>query len=182
VGVTVPAGSFLNIYQTYINNDRGGYIRGIELAGTKTFDTLPGIWSGLGATASYSYTQSETEITGGNILGSSNIQPLPGLSENVWSTTVFYDYNAFSAHVNVRYRDEFIQRIPTPQGQQPSWSQDYTTVDAQVSYSWDNGLSVIISGNNLTDEAAIIEYGVSGLLGEYRQFGRQYYFGVNYQY
>jgi len=182
VGVTVPAGSFLNIYQTYINNDRGGYIRGIELAGTKTFDNLSGIWSGLGATASYSYTQSETEITGGQILGSSNIQPLPGLSENVWSATLFYDYEAFSAHVNVRYRDEFIQRIPTPQGQQPSWSQDYTTVDAQVSYAWENGLSVVVSGNNLTDEAAIIEYGVSGLLGEYRSFGRQYYFGLNYRY
>ena len=182
VGVSVPDGSFLNIYQTYINNDRGGYIRGVELAGTKTFDDLPGIWSGLGATASYSYTTSETEITGGDILGSSNIQPLPGLSENVWSATVFYDYEAFSAHVNVRYRDEFIQRIATPQGQQPSWSQDYTTVDAQVSYAWDNGLSVVLSGNNLTDEAAIIEYGVSGLLGEYREFGRQYYLGVNYQY
>ena len=182
VGVTVPDGQFLNIYQTYINNDRGGYIRGYELAGTKTFDNLPGIWSGLGATASYSHTESETEITGGDILGSGNIQPLPGLSENVWSTTVFYDYDAFSAHVNVRYRDEFIQRIPTPQGQQPSWSQDYTTVDAQVSYAFDNGLSVVLSGNNLTDEPAIIEYGVPGLLGEYRIFGRQYYLGVNYQY
>jgi iron complex outermembrane receptor protein len=182
VGVTVPDGSFLNIYQTYINNDRGGYIRGIELAGTATFDDLPGILSGLGATASYSYTESETEITGGDILGSSNIQPLPGLSKNVWSATVFYDYDAFSAHVNVRYRDEFIQRIPTPQGQQPSWSQDYTTVDAQVSYAWDNGLSVVLSGNNLTNEPAIIEYGVPGLLGEYREFGRQYYLGVNYQY
>ncbi len=182
VGVTVPDGSFLNIYQTYINNDRGGYIRGIELAGTKTFDDLPGIWSGLGATASYSYTESETEITGGDILGSGNIQPLPGLSENVWSATVFYDYEAFSAHVNVRYRDEFIQRIPTPQGQQPSFSQDYTTVDAQVSYAWENGLSVVLAANNLTDEPAIIEYGVPGLLGEYREFGRQYYLGVNFQY
>jgi len=188
VGVNLPTPDpgdpdyFLYIYQTYINNDRGGYIRGFELAGTKTFDDLPGIWSGLGATASYSWTDSETEITGGDILGSSNIQPLPGLSETVWSATVFYDYEAFSAHMNVRYRDEFIQRIATPQGQQPSWSQDYTTVDAQVSYAWDNGFSVVISGNNLTDEAAIIEYGVSGLLGEYREFGRQYYLGVNYQY
>ena len=182
VGVQVPDGSFLNIYQTYINNDKGGYIRGIELAGTKTFDNLPGIWSGLGATASFSHTESETEITGGNILGSDNTQPLPGLSENVWSATVFYDYDAFSAHVNMRYRDEFIQRIPTPQGQQPSWSQEYTTVDAQVSYAWENGLSVVFAGNNLTNEPAIIEYGVDGLLGEYREFGRQYYLGVNFQY
>ena len=48
-------------------------------------------------------------LMGGGAL-SSNIQPLPGLSETVWSATVFYDYEAFSAHMNVRYRDEFIQR------------------------------------------------------------------------
>ncbi len=182
VGVTVPDGSFLNIYQTYINNDRGGYIRGFELAGTKTFDNLPGAWSGLGATASYSYTESETEITGGAILGQDAIQPLPGLSENVWSTTVFYDYDNFSAHVNMRYRDDFIQRIAIAGGQQPAQSLDYTTVDAQVSYAFENGISLVLSGNNLTDEPAKIEYGVTGLLGEYKEFGRQYYLGINYVY
>jgi phosphoribosylformimino-5-aminoimidazole carboxamide ribotide isomerase len=55
-------------------------------------------------------------------------------------------------------------------------------VDAQVSYAFDNGISVVFSGNNLTNEPAIIEYGAPGLLGEYREFGRQYYLGVNYQY
>jgi len=180
--VDVPAGRYLAVYQTYINNDRGGYIRGVELAGTKTFENLPGVWSGLGATASYSFTESETEITGGDILGSDNIQPIPGLSENVWSTTVFFDAGSFSAHVNARYRDGFIQKIATPQGQQPSVSQDYTTMDAQVSYAFENGISVVLSGNNLTNEPALIEYGVPGLLGEYREFGRQYYFGVNFVY
>ena len=182
VGVDLPAGHFLNIYQTYINNDKGGYIRGLELAGTKTFDMLPGIWSGLGATASYSFTESETAITGGAILGSDNLQPLPGLSENVWSATFFYDYEAFSAHVNVRYRDEFIQKIAIAGGQQPAQSLDYTTVDAQVSYAFENGISVVFSGNNLTDEPAIIEYGRPGLLGEYKELGRQFYLGVNYVY
>lgn len=182
VGVTVPPGSFLNIYQTWVNNDRGGYIRGYELAGTKTFESLPGAWAGLGATLSYSHTESETEITGGSILGSNNLQPLPGLSEDVWSATAFYDYERFSAYVNMRYRDRFIQKIPVPGQPQPAQSLDYTTVDAQVSYTFDNGISVVLSGNNLTDEPARVEYGVGGLLGEYRIFGRQYYFGVNYQY
>jgi phosphoribosylformimino-5-aminoimidazole carboxamide ribotide isomerase len=182
VGVEVPDGHFLCVYQTVINNDRGGYIRGIELAGTKTFDDLPGIWSGLGATASYSFTQSETEIIGGAILGNDQTQPLPGLSENVWSATVFYDYEAFSAHVNVRYRDEFIQSYALVGGGVPVQSLDYTTVDAQMSYAFDNGLSVVLAGNNLTNEAAILEYNVPGLLGEYREFGRQYYLGVNFQY
>jgi iron complex outermembrane recepter protein len=182
VGVVLPPDTFLNIYQTYVNNDRGGYIRGFELAGTKTFDTLPGIWSGLGGTASYSFTESETSITGGAIIGGDATLPLPGLSENVWSATVFWDIGSFSAHVNTRYRDKFIQKIPIPGSEQPTQSLDYTTVDAQVSYAFENGVSVVFSGNNLTNEASKIEYGISGLLGEYREFGRQYYLGVNYQY
>jgi phosphoribosylformimino-5-aminoimidazole carboxamide ribotide isomerase len=108
---------------------------------------------------------------------------LPGLSENVWSATVFWDIGNFSTHVNMRYRDEFIQRIPVPGQPAPVYSEDYTTVDAQMSYNWpDLGLSVVASANNLTDEESIISYGVSGTLGEIRQFGRQFYLGVNYQY
>ena len=180
LGIIVPPGQFLALYQTYLNNDKGGYIRGIELAGTKTFDNLPGIWSGLGATASYSFTQSETEVSGGSFYD--NNLPLPGLSENVWSMTVFWDIDRFSSHINMRYRDEFVQNLAIAGGNSPVYAQPYTTVDAQVSYAFDNGISVVISGNNLTDEENTIEYGVDDAFGEYKQFGRQFYFGVNYKY
>ena len=180
VDVIVPPGQTLNIYQTFINNDKGGYIRGIELAGTKTFDNLPGIFGGLGATASYSYTESETEVGGGSFYGQN--LPLPGLSKNVWSTTLFWDIDNFSAHVNMRYRDEFILNLPIPGSATPVYSLDYTTVDAQASYAFENGISVVLSGNNLTDEANVIEYGISGAPGEYKSFGRQYYLGINYRY
>jgi len=180
LGIILPPDTYLNIFQTYLNNDKGGYIRGLELAGTKVFDNLPGIWGGLGATASYSYTESETEV-GGGAFYNENL-PLPGLSENVWSATVFWDIGGFSAHVNARYRDEFVQNLPIPGAGSPTLAQPYTTVDAQASYAFNNGLSVVLSGNNLTDEVNTIEYGVSGTLGEFKQFGRVIYFGLNYQY
>jgi len=180
IGIIVPPGSTLNIFQTFLNNDKGGYIRGLELAGTKTFDGLPGIWGGLGATASYSFTQSETEVGGGQFYGEN--LPLPGLSENVWSATFFWDIEKFSAHTNIRYRDEFVQNLPIPGANSPVYAQSYTTVDAQLSYAFENGFSVVLAGNNLTDEENVIEYGVPGGFGEYKQFGRQYYFGVNYKY
>jgi phosphoribosylformimino-5-aminoimidazole carboxamide ribotide isomerase len=181
LGINVPAGQFLNIYQTYLNNDLGGYVRGLELAATKTFDTLPGVFSGLGLTASYSYTQSETQVGGGTFYNDN--LPLPGLSENVWSTTAFWDVGNFSSHVNVRYRDDFIQNLAlSGANTAPARAQEYLTVDAQVSYAFDNGLSVVLSGNNLTDEENIVEYGVNDAFGSYNQFGRQFYFGINYKY
>ena len=180
--VNLPPNTFLNVYQTYVNNDKGGYIRGLELAGTKTFDTLPGLWAGLGGTVSYSYTESETEISSGSIIGGTTNLPLPGLSENVWSATIFWDYEGFSAHVNARYRDEYIQKIPIPGSEQPVRGLSYTTMDAQMSYAFENGLSVVFAANNITNEASVSEYGVAGLLGEYREFGRQLYLGVNFVY
>ena len=180
LGIIVPPGQVEGIYQTFLNNDKGGYIRGIELAGTKVFDALPGALAGLGATASYSYTESETSVSGGQFYGQD--LPLPGLSENVWSATLFYDYGGFSTHVNARYRDEFVQNLPIPGSNSPVYAQEYTTVDAQASYQFDNGLGIVFSVYNLTDEDNVIEYGVPGAFGEFKEFGRQYYFGVNYQY
>jgi len=180
LGIEIPDGMVPGAFETFQNNDKGGYIRGLELAATKTFDMLPGVLAGLGATASYSYTESETEVAGGNFSG--ELLPLPGLSENVWSATVFFDYESFSAHVNTRYRDEFIVNLPIPGSSTPALSGDYTTVDLQMSYLFDNDISVVFSANNLTDEPNLIEYGVSGTLGEYKTFGRQYYLGMNWTY
>ena len=181
LGIQLPPGAVEGVYQTFLNNDKGGYIRGFELAGTYTFDMLPGIWGGLGATASYSFTESETEVGGGALYAGQNL-PLPGLSENVWSATLFWDVGGFSAHVITRYRDDFIQNLPIPGANSPVRAQSYQTVDAQASYLFDNGISLVLSAMNLTDEPNIIEYGVDGAFGEYKTFGRQVYFGLNYNY
>lgn len=180
LGIEIPPGQVAGAFETFQNNDKGGYIRGIELAATKTFDSLPGAFSGLGATASYSHTESEITVTGGNFSGEN--QPLPGLSENVWSATIFYDLGGFSANVNARYRDEFIVNLPIPGSSTPALTGEYTTVDAQMSYLFENNIGIVLSAYNLTDEPNLVEYGVSGTLGEYKGFGRQYFLGVNWKY
>ena len=82
----------------------------------------------------------------------------------------------------MRYRDEFILNMPIPGSTTPVYAQPYTTVDAQASYSFDNGLSIVLSGYNLTDEGNVIEYGLDNVFGEYTEFGRQIYLGVNFKY
>ena len=155
--------------------------RGVELAATKTLSNLTSeFWGGFGATASYSYTESETSVGGGSFYGQD--LPLPGLSENVWSATVFWDYRGWTANVNTRYRDDFIQNLPIPGAGSPTLAQPWTTVDAQFSYAFESGWMLVVSGDNLTDEENIIEYGVNGTLGEWKQFGRQFYVGFNWVY
>ncbi|WP_102797443.1 TonB-dependent receptor [Bowmanella denitrificans] len=180
LGIEVPNGLAGGTFQTFVNNDKGGYIRGVELAGTKTFDQLPGVFAGLGLTASYSYTESETQVSGGSLYGQN--LPLPGLSKNVWSTTAFWDIGNFSTHMNIRYRDEFVLNMPIPGSFTPVRAKAYTTVDLQASYAFENGLDVVFSVSNLTDEPNLIAYGNDSVLGEYTEFGRQYYLGFNYKY
>ena len=95
---------------------------------------------------------------------------------------MFYDLGGFSAHINMRHRDEFVQNLAVPGANSPTLAQPYSTVDAQVGYAFNNGLSIIVSGNNLTNEENTIEYGVADAFGEFKEFGRQYYFGLNYKF
>ncbi|UTA47724.1 TonB-dependent receptor [Simiduia sp. 21SJ11W-1] len=172
-------------FESYLPAD-GGYIQGVELAITKTFSSLPGVFSGLGATATYSYNDSEIDIGGtggsGDFVSGSDSIPIPGLSENIWSVTGFWDIGNFSTHLNVRYRDEYTLNRPVPGNTAPVIAQPYTTVDWQGSYSFDTGIDLVFQVNNLTDEANKQSFGVDGLLGEYNTYGRQFYMGVNYRY
>lgn len=176
---SAPADTVEGAFNTFENSE-GGYIRGIELAGTKTFANLPGVFGGLGLTASYSYTESETEVGGGALTGET--VSLPGLSENVWSTTAFWDIDNFSTHLNVRSRDEYVLNLAIPGSSTPVLAKSYTTVDFQASYAFDMGLEVVLQANNLTDEPNRQDYGVSSALGEYNSYGRQFYVGVNYSF
>jgi TonB-dependent receptor len=181
IGLTAPTGTVEGQYETVRNNNKGGYIRGAELAYTTVFSELPGILSTLGLNASYSYTESETSVDGGANFASVQL-PLPGLSKNVWSATLFWEYGPFSTHINTRYRDEYVYAGATPGGSSFQWADEYIVVDWQVSYDFENGLVGVAQVNNLTDEANIGHYGNQMLNGEYSEFGRQMYVGVNFSF
>lgn len=180
-GIIFPDGVTIGgQYETSRMNDQGGYIQGIELGYTQPFENiLPGIWSGLGVSASYSYTDSDTSVDGGANFGDVNI-PLPGLSENVWTATVWWDIGRFTARSSTRYRDEFINEGVAPGGTNLQWANDYMVTDMQFSYAFDNGLDLLFQINNLTDEPDRTFF-ASGEPGRYTTFGTQYFIGVNYR-
>jgi iron complex outermembrane receptor protein len=180
IGLEAPPGFVEGQYQTAQNNDNGGYIRGVELAYTTTFDNLPGLLSGLGINANYAYTESETTINGGGNFPDQQL-PLPGLSENVWSATVFWDVDRFSTFLNARYRDEYVFQGTSPGGASLQWADEYLVMDWQASYFFDNGISLVAQVNNLTDEVNSTFFTSPWAVGEAKRFGRQFYFGINYK-
>ncbi len=144
--VTVPTEN--GSYSTAVNNAEGGYIRGIEVAYTQIYNMLPGMLSGLGVSASYSYTESEIQRTLGEGVFAAN---LPGLSENVATFTVFWEYEGFETRISSRYRDAFVSQQVAVNDQVVNFDSELV-IDYQASYEIDDNWSVLFQVNNLTDE------------------------------
>jgi iron complex outermembrane recepter protein len=177
-GVTYPVSGNEGQYQTAINNDNGGYIRGVEVAYTQLFDFLPYGLDGLGFSGSYSYSDSEVEFTT-DLSGSSLTIPLPGLSESVLNTTLFYGYEGFDTRISMRYRSEYVSEQVAVESQLAFFDAE-TVFDYQASYAFDSGLKLLFQVNNLTDEANKTYFGQTHQTGTLQSFGRQYFLGVSY--
>lgn len=164
------------------NNEDAGYIRGVEIGYTQTFNFLPGMWSGLGANFNFSYTESEIERPS-NVPGEvGQPSPLEGLSPRVYSATVFYDYEeTFTARVSARHRAEYLSQQIAIGESQSAYFDEETIVSAQMSYQFTDNLQGVISVDNVTDEPNISYFGDKSRTGTIQYFGRTFYFGINYQ-
>lgn len=164
-------------------NGEGGFVRGVEVALTGTASFLPNPWQGLGATISYSYTDSQIDFTASNS-GESLTLPLPGLSNHVFNGTVFYDLGGFSNRVGLRYRTRFI----SPQvgiNQQLPFTNSELVIDYQASYQFPEGsalegLTLLAQANNLTDTPVRTYFGSEAQTGTLQFFGRQFFLGFSY--
>jgi len=165
-------------YTTAVNNDKGGYIRGAEIAYTQVLKFLPSFWQGLGFSGSYSYT--ESEIQQQVSLGAQTIDiTLPGLSKNVMTATVFWEYEGFETRISGRYRDNFVSEQVAVEAQTVNFDGE-TVIDYQASYQINDNFGVLFQVNNLTDEPTKSYFGEEANTGTIQFFGRQYFVGANY--
>ena len=183
VGITVPinpatGGPYQNgEYQTAFNNTQGGYVRGMELAFQKTH-FLPGLWSGLGVSINYAYTQSA--VSNISVLGGSpQNQTLPGLSRIVASGALFYDYGPFSTNVTVTHRSPWVSDSQIAVTNQLVYFNDETEVDFQSSYKINKDMSLLFQILNVNNQPTRTYFGNPSETGTIQYFGRTIYAGFN---
>jgi TonB-dependent receptor len=165
-------------FETAFNDDKGGYIKGLEVSYTQVFSFLPDFWSGLGLSTSYSHTKSEIQQI--SQLGQQDLPiTLPGLSENVLQTTLFWGYEGFETRISARYRDEFVSEQVAVEAQTVNYD-DELVIDYQASYQFNNNLGVVFQVNNVTDEPTKSYFGVQSQTGTIQYFGRQFFLGMTY--
>ncbi len=174
VPLEIKNGSF----ETAFNDDEGGYIKGLEVSYSQVFSFLPEFWSGLGLSASYSHTKSEIQQI--SQLGQQDLPiSLPGLSENVLQSTLFWEYEGFETRISGRYRDEFVSEQVAVEAQTVNYD-DELVIDYQASYQINENLGVVFQVNNLTDEPTKSYFGVQSQTGTIQYFGRQFFLGMTY--
>jgi TonB-dependent receptor len=168
-------------------NGEGGYLWGLEFAASVPFDMFSDALEGFGAIVSYSYTQSEIEIAGSISSVASETIPLPGLSEDVWNATLYYENHGFGARIATRYRSEYIGEVANFANERALRYVDSDMItDAQLSYAFsDNmleGLQILFQVNNLTNEPYIAYSESKTRVLDYQEYGTQYLLGLNYRF
>jgi iron complex outermembrane receptor protein len=183
VGVTpVTTGNY-----TQPVNGNGGYLWGMEFSASVPFDLFSDVLDGFGAILSYSYTDSDIQIQGNiNKTDRTNI-PLPGLSQDVWNATLYYEKYGFGARIATRYRSEYIGEVTNFANERSlRYVEDDMITDAQLSYSFGSntleGLQVLFQINNLTNEPYVAYVEEKGRVLDYQEYGTQYLLGLNYKF
>ena len=141
---------------TQIVNGSNAHVGGIEFAYLQHFGFLPGALSGLGLAANYTYTYSQAS----GLPGRSDSPALQRQAPNSFNIGPGYDYGRLSAHVGMSYNGPMIYQYQFLDGANlgtkgPSgdiYLYSHFQLDAQVSFRVRNGLSLLVQGENLTNE------------------------------
>ncbi|MDE2183864.1 MAG: TonB-dependent receptor [Alphaproteobacteria bacterium] len=165
-------------------NGGHGSIYGMELSGQYVSDL------GLGFAANYTYTQSQSAIT----TAFSNHLPIPDVSANAATATVFYEKFGFDARLSYSWRSKavnggiggstFTPVVAATGGNKifGVFTAPYGELDAQVAYNFLDHFGVYVGAQNLTAEAVHTYLQFPNQPFTYDNSGTRYFFGLRASY
>jgi TonB-dependent receptor len=161
----ITTGQFAGFHQQESINGPTGHITGIEAAWEQRLSFLPGLLSGFGVSANYSYSTSQVSFPTGFNGGRTDHPSLPRQAPNNWNLGFTYDKARFSMRFAASHNDasifsyfwvnngtpnDPILGLKGPNGDQHLYA--HTQYDIQGSYRLYRGLSLVAYGLNLSNE------------------------------
>jgi iron complex outermembrane receptor protein len=116
---------------------------------------------------------------------------VPGLSDENYSLTLFYERGGFEARVAWTDRTEYLTETRgLSLSLSPTTDRGATLVDAQIGYDfgaggfdgWLGGLSIALQGQNLTDEVTLQTNDDAREVTQYQAFGANYLLTAIYKF
>lgn len=137
-------------------NRKGGTVQGVEFSALHNFDNLPGIWSGLGIQANYTYATSKDKDFKpiNQPLVAEPDSALPGFAKNSYNVIAFYDKDAVEIRLGYNYTGNYLVNR-SGDGVQPRYTAEFGELDFSASYDINDNVSAFFAANNLTDEARV---------------------------
>jgi TonB-dependent receptor len=157
-----------------------GKVRGFEISYTQTFDSLPGVFSGLGLSANYAFVKSKgvpnsflnngSAVTNTPPLGAalSGSLPLAQLSKHTVNIEPFFEKGRVSIRFAYNWRSKFLlteSDVIFPYF--PIFQKSYGTLDASAFYAIRPYLKVGFQAQNLTNAVTetLQQFALTGLQG-----------------
>jgi iron complex outermembrane receptor protein len=163
-------------------NDEGGYIRGAEFTASVPLSLFTPALDGFGFILSGAKNDSKITINGTDT-------PVPGLSEEVVNSTLYFEKGGFSARVSNRYRGDFVGEVQAFDASLTLNNvKSESLLDAQIGYQFNEGalqgLSLSLTGTNLTDEPFVLSNvgDPTYHLVKYQKYGAVYSFAIGYKF
>lgn len=168
------------------DNQADGHIAGIEATLSMPLNVLTHALDGFGFQTSGAYTDSQLNIYQSN--GTTSQSTIPGLSEWVVNSTVYFEKSGIEARVSHRYRTGYLAEFPGLSASREFRKAKAESIfDAQLGYRFQegsalNGLAITLQALNLTDEP-FVSYadGDPTHVIDYERYGRTYLIGFSYR-
>lgn len=164
-------------------NAGSGTVKGAEVGYQQFFDFLPGMLSGFGVQANYTYADSSAPTS---IVGFT--ASLPQLSKHSFNLIGMYEKDGLSARVAYNYRSDFLSSVLagafTPPGGTstafifPVRTKGYGWLDASISYDVNENFTITMDAQNLLRTQIQQYYDVQTRPGNYTIDDTQYMIGV----
>ena len=141
------------------NFPENGEVKGFEVAYQQTFDFLPGLLSGLGVNANYTYVKSKGVpnsfllVPTESPIGTAGNLPLEQLSKHNANFTLFYEKGPLSMRGSYSWRSKFLltaRDVIFPYF--PIFNDETGQLDASIFYSVTPQIKVGLQGVNLLNE------------------------------
>jgi TonB-dependent receptor len=167
-----------------------GWVEGLEFAYLQHYTSLPGMLSGLGLSANYTYTNSAAC----QLPGRADCPRLLRQAPNAWNFSPTFDRGKLSIRVGLTYNDSSIYSYqyqdgtggatPTPGGLNGPLSDTYLyphfQLDAQGSYQLPRGFTVMAYGLNLNNEVFGFYNGQAQYMIQREYYGPTFAFGMRW--
>lgn len=132
-------------------NGSGGYVKGVELNVQHGMTYLPGVFSGLGFLANYTYSDSSTDAEyDDNGIISVPSAPLEATSKHTYNTTLYWEKDGSLIRLAYNKRSDYLLNRLARDGTS-EWAEGNDSLDLSASWKVNNALSLHFQAINLTD-------------------------------